>query len=94
MFKHKEFFTSILPATGRVILGDGQTSIPINGVGTVRCYIGTNEVIIPNVRYVPDISESIYSLFLHIKLMNHRRLFLTISQYLRISCVPVWVFVA
>jgi hypothetical protein len=71
MFKHKEFFTSILPATGRVILGDGQTSIPIHGVGTVKCYIGTNEVIIPNVRYVPDISESIYSLFLHIKTPGH-----------------------
>jgi hypothetical protein len=67
MFKHKEFFTSILPATGNIILGDGQTSVPIHGVGTVKCSIGKNEVIIPNVRYVPDVSESIYSLFLHIK---------------------------
>jgi hypothetical protein len=71
MFKHKEFFVSLLPATGRVILGDGQKSLPICGVGTVKCYIDNNECIIPNVRYVPDVSESMYSLFLHIKTPHH-----------------------
>jgi hypothetical protein len=38
MFKDKEFFSSILPATGKVILGDGVTSLPIEGVGTVKCH--------------------------------------------------------
>ena len=71
MFKHREFFTSLLPATGRVILGDGQTSLHIQGVGTIKCYIGSNEVILPNVRFVPDLSENIYSLFLHIKTPGH-----------------------
>jgi hypothetical protein len=67
MFQDKVFFTSISPAKGKVILGDGKTSLHIHGVGTVKCLIGANEVIIPNVQYVPDSPESIYSLFLHIK---------------------------
>jgi hypothetical protein len=35
MFKDKDFFSSIIPATGKVILGDCVTSLPIEGVGTV-----------------------------------------------------------
>jgi hypothetical protein len=33
--------------------------------------IGPNTLIIDNVRYVPDLAESIYSLFLHIKQQQH-----------------------
>ncbi len=71
MFKDKEFFSKILPAAGKVILGDGITSLPIEGVGTVKCLIGSQVLIIDNVCYVPSLSESIYSLFLHIKNPNH-----------------------
>jgi hypothetical protein len=71
MFKNKEFFTSLLPATGKVILGDGTTCLPILGVGTVQCRIGTQNHIIENVRYVPMLSESVYSLFVHIQQPDH-----------------------
>jgi hypothetical protein len=40
-------------------------------VGTIGCYIDSNMVANPNVRYVPDLSESIYSLHLHIKTPKH-----------------------
>jgi hypothetical protein len=71
MFKDKEFFSSIIPATGKVILGDGVTSLPIEGVGTVLCNIDSHTFQIDNVHYVPALSESIYSLFLHIQNPNH-----------------------
>jgi hypothetical protein len=35
MFKEREFFSHLIPTTGRVILGDGKTSLQIKGVGTV-----------------------------------------------------------
>jgi hypothetical protein len=41
------------------------------GVGTVQCKFGDNTLEIPNARYVPGLSESIYSLHLHIKSPNH-----------------------
>jgi hypothetical protein len=71
MFRDREFFSSLLPATGKVILGDGKTSLPIEGVGTVKCLIGSNELTIENVQCIPTLSESIYSLFLHVKLPQH-----------------------
>jgi len=71
MFKEREFFSHLVPTSGRVILGDGKTSLPIKGVGTVNCRIGKHVLFIPNVRWVPDLSESIYSLFLHIQSPNH-----------------------
>jgi hypothetical protein len=71
MFKDREFFETLHPATGHVILGDGKTSLSIKGVGTVKCKIGSNILRIENVRYIPDLAESIYSLFLHIKCPHH-----------------------
>ena len=62
-----EFFETISPASGQVILGDGKTTLPILGVGTVKCQIGSNIVNIPDVRYIPGLSESVYSLLIHIK---------------------------
>jgi hypothetical protein len=49
MFKDREFFQEILPARGKVILGDGKTSLDIQGVGTVECMIDGHRVTIPNV---------------------------------------------
>lgn len=37
MFKEHEFFTSLQPAQGQVVLGDGKTFLPTHGIGTVRC---------------------------------------------------------
>jgi len=71
MFREKEFFTSIIPATGNVILGDGQTTLKIVGIGTIQLKIGDQVIEIQDVRYVPDLSESIYSLFLHVRTPHH-----------------------
>jgi len=71
MFRDKEFFETISPASGQVILGDGKTTLPILGVGTVKCQIGSNIVNIPDVRYIPGLSESVYSLLIHIKTPGH-----------------------
>jgi hypothetical protein len=71
MFRNKEFFTSLLPATGKVFLGDGKTCLPILCVGTVKCYIGVHEHTIENIRYVPTLLESVHSLFLHMKQPEH-----------------------
>jgi hypothetical protein len=71
MFKEIEFFDSLTPTTGNVILGDGKTSLSIQGIGTVKMKIEEHELCIDNVRYVPDLAESIYSLFLHIKCPHH-----------------------
>jgi hypothetical protein len=71
MFRDREFFVNITPAMGRVLLGDGKTALPIQGVGTVHCIIDGHDLLLDNVQYVPDLSESIYSLFLHIKHPGH-----------------------
>jgi len=71
MFKEKEFFVDMRPASGTVILGDGKTGISIKGLGTVKCVIDGHQVTLKDVRYIPDLRESIYSLFLHIKSENH-----------------------
>jgi hypothetical protein len=71
MFKDPAFFDFITPAKGNVILGDGKTSLSIQGVSTVKCLIGSHLIQIENVRYIPDLSESIYSLFLHIQQPHH-----------------------
>jgi len=71
MFRDQEFFEFILPANGNVLLGDGHTSLPIKGVGTVKCKIGNHLLTIDNVRCIPDLAESIYSLFIHIKNPGH-----------------------
>jgi hypothetical protein len=88
MFKEKEFFTKIIPATGTVILGDGHTTLPILGVCTVQCKIGENVLLIEGVRYVPTLAESIYSLFVHIKSPGYglhssydQGLFITFPQF-------------
>jgi hypothetical protein len=53
--------------TGKVILGDGETSSEVKGIGTIKMRFGDNILSVDNVRYVPDLAESIYSLFLHIQ---------------------------
>jgi hypothetical protein len=71
MFKKAEFFEFILPAKGSVLLGDGTTKIPIQGIGTVRCNVGSHVLVLENVRHVPTLEESINSLLIHIKQRHH-----------------------
>jgi hypothetical protein len=40
-------------------------------MGTVQCKVGSHVLTIPNARYIPDLSESIYCLFQHFKTPNH-----------------------
>jgi len=67
MFCALEFFESMSPLSGKVILGDGKTSLEIHGIGTVKLCLGGHSLSIEHVRYVPDLAESIFSLFLHIQ---------------------------
>jgi hypothetical protein len=56
MFKEREFFESLHPASGQVILGDGKTQLSIKGIGTIKCKIGTNILTIEGIRYIPDLA--------------------------------------
>jgi hypothetical protein len=71
MFRDQAFFETLSPFKGKVILGDGQTTLNIQGIGTVKLKIGEHVLSIDNVWYIPDLAESIYSLFLHIRSPNH-----------------------
>jgi hypothetical protein len=59
MFKEIEFFDSLIPTTGQVLLGDGKTLLTIQGIGTVKMKIDGHELCIENVCYVPDLAKSI-----------------------------------
>jgi hypothetical protein len=71
MFQEIEFFESLLPASGKVILGDGKTSLDIKGIRTVNLHFDGHEVKIQEVCYILDLAESIYCLFLHIQCPTH-----------------------
>jgi len=71
MFHEHEFFETLTPTTGHVILGYGNTTLDILGIGTVRCVIGSNILCIENVRFFPGLAKSIYSFFIYIKQPNH-----------------------
>jgi len=84
MFKDKDFFVDTHPAFGKVLLGDGKTAISIQGIGT----LDDHPVTFYDVRYIPDLWESIYSLFLHIQCEVHglestydRGLFITFPSF-------------
>jgi hypothetical protein len=59
-FKDPEFFETLIPASGKVLLGDGKTSLQIKGILSVE-----------GVCYTLDLAESIYILFLHIQPPHH-----------------------
>jgi hypothetical protein len=71
MFKEREFFETLTPTSGTVLLGDGKTRIDIKGVGTVKCFIDQHLVTLYNVCYIPSLGESVYSLFLHVNTPGH-----------------------
>jgi hypothetical protein len=48
-----------------------QDRVASKGVGTVKCSVDGNILLINNVRWVPDLLESIYSLFLPIQCPKH-----------------------
>jgi hypothetical protein len=46
MFRDKTLFETLSPASGTVLLGDGTTSLKIKGIGTVKCKVGDNVLVI------------------------------------------------
>ncbi len=86
MFKHPEFLTTMQPLAGYVILGDGQTTLPIQGIGTMSCIIDGHSLLLHDVRFVPQLSESIYSLLQHIKQPNY-------GLHSSSTWMSLWVFV-
>jgi len=71
MFCDKDFFAKLSPASGKVLLGNGKTSLSIKDIGTVHYRIVLHELIIPNVCYTPKLAESIYSLFQYVQTLEH-----------------------
>jgi hypothetical protein len=71
MFRDIEFFKTLTPASGNAILGDGKTSLSVQGIGTVKLLIDGHTILIDNVRYIPTLAKSIYSLFLHVLCPSH-----------------------
>jgi hypothetical protein len=71
MFCERSFFDTLHPASGAVLLGDGITTLSIKGVGTVKSMVGSFMLTISNVQCIPELSESIYSLFQHIQTPDH-----------------------
>jgi hypothetical protein len=53
------------------VIADSWANFHIQGIGTVNCQVGYQKLVIPNVRYIPDLGESIYSLFQHIQSPDH-----------------------
>jgi len=71
MFRDIEFFESLTPASGNVIVGVGKTSLDIQGIGTIKLLSDGHTILIDNVRYIPALAKSIYSLFLHVQCPSH-----------------------
>jgi len=71
IFREVEFFESLTPTSGKVVWGDGKTALDIKGIGTIKLSIDNNIISIDNVRCIPDLAESIYSLLLQIKFQDH-----------------------
>jgi hypothetical protein len=67
VFHDSAFFDFITPMSGKVILGDGKTSLDVKGVGTIKLQFGQDILTVENVRHVPSLAESIYSLLFHIQ---------------------------
>jgi hypothetical protein len=84
MFNKREFFTSLVPTSGQVILGDGKTVLSIQSNGQVKCIIDDQILLINNVRFVLDLAESIYSLFLQIK-QQHQGVYSSLDDGLHLK---------
>jgi hypothetical protein len=52
MVKDIEFFDSLIPTTGQVLLGDEKTLLTVQGIGTVKLKIDGYELQIENVCYL------------------------------------------
>jgi hypothetical protein len=71
MFRDVEFFTELSLVTGKVILGDGKTLVPISGIKVISLVIDGHPISIRDVCFVLALAENINSLFCHIKQPEH-----------------------
>jgi hypothetical protein len=81
LFKEREFFEYISPASGRVI-GDGKTSLPIQGIGAIKCKIGDDIWTVEGIRNNIGLAKSIYSLF-----FTYQCRFLGYIPHLKVDCM-------
>ena len=65
-------FTSCSPLQFQkfVILGDGITTVPINGQGPIDCIIEGHRIILHDVFYVPAIQDTLFSIKQHMAYLN------------------------
>ena len=73
MCNSKELFTSLTAIdddTNAVTLGDGTTTSPIKGKGTIAYQVQHHIVHLHNVLYVPNLNVSLYSIKQHMKVQG------------------------
>ena len=73
MVNELAFFQSDIspPPPSAVVLLADNSSIPVLGIGTASCTDGTNSFTLPNVLYVPQLTDSLYSLQEHWRTPGH-----------------------
>ena len=73
MVNEIDFFQDNLspPPPSAVVLLADNSSIPVLGIGTASCTDGTNSFTLPNVLYVPQLTDSLYSLQEHWRTPGH-----------------------
>jgi hypothetical protein len=54
-----------------MVFWDGVTRLEIQGVGIIKCQVGDHILSVDGIRYIPDLAESIYNLFLYISCPSH-----------------------
>lgn len=72
MSGNKSLFVQYYPAKNKkfVLLGDGSTTIPISGKGTIDYIVDSHRIILHNVYYVPQLEDTLYSIKQHITFLN------------------------
>ena len=50
-----------------VILGDGKTSVSVDGIGTIDIFLNKKRIIKQNVFFVKDLADTLISIKAHIK---------------------------
>eukprot|EP00957_Ditylum_brightwellii_P062812 4766064-Ditylum_brightwellii.AAC.1 len=59
------FNISVLEQNSIVLLGDGVSFLPVNGIGTAIIYVNSKPIILPDSFYIPDLEVTLYSILEH-----------------------------
>ena len=73
MCTNRKLFTTFTEQSSfkEVTLADGNSTIKVQGTGTIKCKIGNNEATIEDVLYVPDLQNSLFSITQHVEKQGH-----------------------